>query len=103
MVGLIPDLKENPPAIDVDVPGIVLYDFSIYTLGWKGTFMKTRYGWILSQLWLTAEANTEMPLQDLIQMAPEGNAAEADLEEVVEYLLRSKHLAMPMEWLEVFQ
>jgi hypothetical protein len=36
-------------------------------------------------------------------MAPEGNAAEADLEEVVEYLLRSKHLAMPMEWLEVFQ
>ena len=33
VVGLIPDLKENPPAIDVDVPGIVLYDFSIYTLG----------------------------------------------------------------------
>ena len=60
--------------------------------------------WLNSfQLWLTAEVNTEMPLQDLIQMAPEGNAAEADLEEVVEYLLRSKHLAMPMEWLEVFQ
>ena len=29
VVGLIPDLKENPPTIDVDVPGILLYDFSI--------------------------------------------------------------------------
>ena len=49
------------------------------------------------------EVDTETPLPTLVQMAPEGDPEEAGLDEVLEYLLRSKHLALPMEWLDVFQ
>lgn len=42
-------------------------------------------------------------LPNIVQGCPQGNDAEAELGDVVEYLVRSKYLIIPKEWWDCFQ
>ena len=52
---------------------------------------------------MLAKVDSVSELCHIVQNSPQGDDAEAEVGEVIEYLARSKYLALPKEWQMCFQ